>query len=68
MKRSHSVETKGIKRGVHYVPLGICDSPPVVEMEQEGEQVTFRVSSHYQYLRRVLTGNALKKLPGFRFW
>lgn len=71
MARSHNIEAKGIKRGVHYVPLGICDSPPVIEMVQEEERVTFRVSPRYQNLRGDLNSGKIRKrlaLRRFDFW
>ncbi|KAF8435101.1 hypothetical protein L210DRAFT_3551914 [Boletus edulis BED1] len=42
----HNIVEKEIKRGVHYMPLGICNSPVGVEMVEQGEEVTFRVSPH----------------------
>ncbi|KAF8421548.1 hypothetical protein L210DRAFT_3572594 [Boletus edulis BED1] len=43
--RCHNIDEKEIKQGVHYMPLGICNSPALgVEMVQQGEEVTFRVS------------------------
>ena len=30
------------------MPLGISDSPPVAEMVEEGDQVTFKISPYYE--------------------
>ncbi|KAF8141131.1 hypothetical protein EV363DRAFT_1307184 [Boletus edulis] len=43
----HNIDKKEIKPGVHYMPLGICNSPVGVKMIKQGEEVTFRVSPHY---------------------
>ncbi|KAF8549177.1 hypothetical protein OG21DRAFT_1470336 [Imleria badia] len=41
---SHDITIECIKQGVHYAPIGICDSQlVVVEMVEEGKQVTFKV-------------------------
>lgn len=41
-ERSHSMERNDIEEGVHYMPVGM-QTYCVVEMVEEGGQVTFKV-------------------------